>query len=64
MLTRLRLPRGRCPSCGRDVALRKGGELREHGVREGRNAPVCVSSGQRPAIEGARDALGGTTDPA
>lgn len=26
------LPRGRCPVCGADVALRKGGKVREHRV--------------------------------
>jgi len=26
-----KLPRGRCPVCGADVALRKGGLVREHG---------------------------------
>jgi hypothetical protein len=26
------LPRGRCPVCGADVALRKGGLVREHRV--------------------------------
>lgn len=28
----VRLPRGRCPICGADVALRKGGLVREHRV--------------------------------
>ena len=26
------LPRGTCPECGADVALRKGGKAREHRV--------------------------------
>lgn len=26
------LPRGTCPACGADVALRKGGQVREHRV--------------------------------
>ncbi len=26
------LPRGRCPVCGSDVALRRGGLIREHRV--------------------------------
>lgn len=43
-----RLPRGRCPECGRDVALRRGGELREHTVR-GRGTPMCAASGFTPA---------------
>ena len=38
-----KLPRARCPKCGRDVALRKGGELRGHrGLRIGQ---FCLASG-------------------
>jgi hypothetical protein len=52
-----RLPRTQCPVCGGQVAVRSGGELREHpdhrhplygvggAVREGR-VPKCPGSGQ------------------
>ena len=42
-----KLPRARCPKCGREVALRKGGELREHRIGKGQNRyhPLCVASG-------------------
>jgi hypothetical protein len=45
-----RLPRGQCPRCGRDVALRRGGELREHntGDRIGGVATYCIGSGSEP----------------
>lgn len=36
------LPRGECPMCGRDVALRRGGEYREHRKPEG---GICEASG-------------------
>lgn len=55
-----RLPRATCPSCGRDVALRRGGELREH-VRDPNDelAPgvKCPGSGHTIAyVERAIDA--------
>ena len=59
------LPRGVCPECGRDVALRRGGKLREHrfintvGKRRGKpSGVVCAGSGRRPvpSTEGAADA--------
>lgn len=45
------LPRGTCPVCGRDVALRAGGALREHRTRKNKNgppAPACAGSGRIP----------------
>lgn len=36
-----RLPRGVCPVCGRDVTLRRGGQLREHRP----DGPLCAGSG-------------------
>lgn len=50
-VTKRRLPRGKCQGCGRDVALRRGGELREHRTAEGRHNPTCAWSGQRPDAE-------------
>ncbi len=53
------LPRGRCPSCWADVALRKGGLVREHRIylpqpgspawrrARGPLAGVCDGSGRR-----------------
>ena len=39
-----RLPRAKCPECYRDVALRRGSELREH--RSDPNEPdLCPASG-------------------
>jgi hypothetical protein len=52
------LPRGTCPVCKAEVAVRRGGQLREHpdhrhpkygaagAVRAG-EVPVCPGSGQR-----------------
>lgn len=45
--------RGTCPACGRDVALRKDGELREHTTTVG--GDKCAASGQ--TIEAARASL-------
>lgn len=45
--------RGTCPACGRDVALRKDGELREHTTTIG--GDKCAASGS--TIEAARAAL-------
>lgn len=53
------LPRGRCPVCGQDVALRTNGKVREHRVylpqleqdtstHLGRTT-VCVGSGRAPS---------------
>ena len=36
----MRLPRAACPECGRDVALRVGGELREHRDESGQKCPA------------------------
>ena len=41
------LPRGRCPVCGDNVALRKNGTMREH--RRHHDSPLCEGSGQ-PAV--------------
>lgn len=43
-----RSPRGRCPACGKDVALRRGGWVREHAPADGNNASVCPGSGSLP----------------
>jgi competence CoiA-like predicted nuclease len=53
------LPRGRCPVCGADVALRKGGKVREHYVYRAQadqdltvpmgRMRVCEGSGKVPA---------------
>jgi hypothetical protein len=51
------LPRAICPVCHGSVALRRGGELREHqdhrhelyGVGRGAAVPSCPGSGRRPA---------------
>lgn len=42
------LPRGACPVCGRDVALRKGGLVREHQAppRLQHKSLVCLGSGR------------------
>lgn len=60
----MRLPRQRCPVCRADVAVRAGGELREHpdhrhemygvagAVRRG-EVPMCPASGKRPSTGGA-----------
>lgn len=41
------LPRGTCPTCSADVALRTGGQLREHRADHGDVAvsPLCPASG-------------------
>jgi hypothetical protein len=41
------LPRADCPFCGRNVALRRGGELREHvaPIDNGQHAQ-CMANGQ------------------
>jgi hypothetical protein len=43
------LPRGRCPDCGKVVALRVGGQTREHSSWGGAGmAPVkCPGSGKQ-----------------
>lgn len=41
------LPRGSCPACGADVALRKGELVREHpDRRQPYPAPTCEGSGR------------------
>jgi hypothetical protein len=46
------LPRGFCPKCAREVALRRGGELREHRRDATTGNPMCVASGLTPvAVE-------------
>jgi hypothetical protein len=48
------LPRAECPVCHGDIALRSGGELREHqdhrhelyGVGRGVHVPNCPASGK------------------
>lgn len=54
------LPRGTCRACGRDVAIRNGGEVREHaragkymwsgivGAPRGIGSSVCPGSGKTP----------------
>jgi hypothetical protein len=39
-----RLPRATCPECGRDVAVRRGGKLREHGMPNAIGV-ICQASG-------------------
>lgn len=47
------LPRGRCPKCHQDVALRKGGLLREHYVyRAQADQDVTVPLGRVRTCEG------------
>jgi hypothetical protein len=41
-----RSPRGTCPLCGADVALRKGGLVREHRDFRSSSRSVCAGSGQ------------------
>jgi hypothetical protein len=47
-----RAPRGRCPRCLRDVALRAGGLVREHriplpdGATETSRLPICRGGGE------------------
>lgn len=43
------LPRGTCPTCGRDVALRKGDLLREHVRDPHSRTPLekCAGSGTK-----------------
>jgi hypothetical protein len=53
------LPRGKCAVCGADVALRKGGEVREHkdvrhelwGTGQTDKVPVCEGAGQPAAAQ-------------
>lgn len=40
-----RLPRAICPVCGRGVALRRGGQLREHPAVQGARG-LCPGSGK------------------
>lgn len=47
------LPRGRCPLCGKDVAVRVGGELREHRSGQGEPSELCDGSGL--TLEAARE---------
>lgn len=52
-----RLARGACTVCGADVALRKGGQVREHrdhrhelyGTGRAAEVPVCAGAGRQPA---------------
>lgn len=58
------LPRGTCPACGAEVALRKGGLVREHrelverlmASVDRRKAQVCSGSGQPPVAARKRGA--------
>lgn len=77
LAARRRLPRAACPVCGGDVALRAGGELREHpdhrhelysvpgACREGR-VPKCTGGGLTlaEASRGADTATGSLAGPA
>jgi hypothetical protein len=49
------LPRGRCPVCGDNVAVRVNGEIREH--RRHRDVPACEGSGQLALEVGAGPAI-------
>ena len=43
------LPRGICPICHREAALRSDGQLREHRdmrIRGFKHYPVCIGSGK------------------
>lgn len=40
------LPRGKCPVCGREVALRKGNLIREHRPTSRSTIHVCPGSGK------------------
>ena len=42
-----RLPRGICPVCGREVALRYGGRAREHSVPHPQGRAFCLGSGKK-----------------
>lgn len=47
-------PYGRdaCPVCGRDIALKKNGRMRQHGRKQdvGRfRSPMCLGTGAKPA---------------
>jgi hypothetical protein len=44
------LPRGTCPICFADVALRKGDLVREHRNRYSPAGPVCSGSARRALI--------------
>jgi hypothetical protein len=45
-----KLPRAKCPYCGRTQALTKDGKLRKHQVKDGVSAGrQCGGSGQRGA---------------
>ncbi len=58
------LPRATCPVCGGDIALRRGGLLREHpdhrhslyGTGRGDEVPKCPSSGKPVDWTGAAEA--------
>lgn len=41
----MRLPRETCPRCGREVAIRKNGELREHRPVVRVDGRLCEASG-------------------
>lgn len=43
----MNLERGRCPVCGRDVAIRRGGEVREHVPPS--DTRKCKGSGKKAA---------------
>jgi hypothetical protein len=43
-MTPVHSPRAGCPVCGKDVALRRGGQLREHRMF-GAASPLCPGSG-------------------
>ena len=51
------LPRGHCPACGVDVALRKGGLVREHRpfLRTWAEGSVCPGSGSRATASTERE---------
>jgi ATP-dependent Clp protease adapter protein ClpS len=40
--------RGTCPVCGRDVALRKDGTVRQHGAKNGWPPQNCSGWGMAP----------------
>lgn len=47
----MKAPRGVCPVCAKDVALRRGGLIREHSAPDANKATVCPGSGWEAAGE-------------
>jgi len=53
------LPRDLCPVCGRSVAVRRNGTVREHRrsvwPRRAATVPLCAGSGLKPKPQPLRD---------